>query len=315
MTRENKEALLYFHCHRPLHNGSGTSIGLIDRPIIRERISNLPFLQASSIKGVLRADAANANNADSISLVFGDDNPGGSKHQGCLDIDDASLLVLPVRSLKGGFVWVTCDLLLMRLLRTVTDLDLKGYEALDDLIKVALELGQDEILVAKNGKDRLAVDADGDAFVFLEEHGYRPRLDEGALCKVAEKIAGVAIKGEHFQSAFAQRLCVLPRDSLLYFAEHATEVQANIKIELATGTTKDGSLRYTEYLPQESILIGRVTARTPTVPAEVRDAGKLGLETAVKVLDFFKSTSLEQHHRFGADQTTGKGITYLRGEV
>jgi CRISPR-associated protein Cmr4 len=315
MTKETKEALLYFHCHRPLHNGSGTSIGLIDRPIIRERISNLPFLQASSIKGVLRADAGNGSNDDKIRLVYGDDNPEGSRHQGCLDIDDASLLALPVRSLKGGFAWVTCDLLLMRLHRTVTDLGLKGYEKLDKLIEAAQALGPDDILVTDGGRWALAVASGDEAHVFLEEHGYKPKLNTDLLPEVAEKIAVAAIAGAHFAAAFKERLCILPRDSLLYFAEHATEVQANIKIDLATGTTTTGSLRYTEYLPQESILIGRVTARTPTVPADIRDATKLELESAAKVLGFFERTSLDQVHRFGADQTTGKGITYLRGEV
>lgn len=303
-----KRAILYYHCLTPLHNGAGTGIGLIDRPIIRERTTKLPFLQATSIKGVLRALTTSNGNSETANLLFGDDDAGGSKYQGCIDIEDASLLAMPVRSLKGGFVWATCDLLLMRLNRTIKELGYKDYDQLELLIEIAAKLTRDQILVPAAGKESITVSMENaDSFVFLEEYGYSPRAAEDTLTEFAEKLAQAAIADSTYRQEFARRLCVLRRDDFLYFAEHATDVQANIKIELDTGTTQDGSLRYTEYLPQESILMGRMTARKPTITAD--------LKTADDIYLFCEQHMLNRSHRFGADQTIGKGITWLRGEV
>ncbi len=52
---------------------------------------------------------------------------------------------------------MTCDLLLMRLHRSVTDLELKGYEQLDDLIRAAQQLGPDDIMVTDGGQQALAI--------------------------------------------------------------------------------------------------------------------------------------------------------------
>ena len=47
--------VMLWHCITPLHNGSGQGLGAIDRPVIREVASGLPFVQGSSLKGALRA--------------------------------------------------------------------------------------------------------------------------------------------------------------------------------------------------------------------------------------------------------------------
>jgi CRISPR-associated protein Cmr4 len=48
--------LLYLTAVSPVHNGSGQGLGAIDNPIMRQRDTNLPIIQGSSIKGVLRTE-------------------------------------------------------------------------------------------------------------------------------------------------------------------------------------------------------------------------------------------------------------------
>jgi CRISPR-associated protein Cmr4 len=106
--------LLYLTAVSPVHNGSGQGLGAIDNPIMRQRDTNLPIIQGSSIKGVLRTEWEPDSTRKSI--LFGpepktasDDN---SAHAGALCVGDAQLLFFPVRSLRGAFVWATSPLTL-----------------------------------------------------------------------------------------------------------------------------------------------------------------------------------------------------------
>jgi CRISPR-associated protein Cmr4 len=52
-----KSEMVYLYIETPLHAGSGGSVGVVDLPIQRERVTNYPLVQASGIKGKLRAEA------------------------------------------------------------------------------------------------------------------------------------------------------------------------------------------------------------------------------------------------------------------
>lgn len=53
----DKSEMLYLYVETPLHAGSGGSIGVVDLPIQRERVTGFPMVQASGIKGKLRSEA------------------------------------------------------------------------------------------------------------------------------------------------------------------------------------------------------------------------------------------------------------------
>ena len=50
-------AMLYLYVETPLHAGSGSSVGVVDLPIQRERVTGYPVVQASGLKGKLRSEA------------------------------------------------------------------------------------------------------------------------------------------------------------------------------------------------------------------------------------------------------------------
>ncbi len=99
-------ALLFAYCETPVHAGTGRSVGTVDLPIQRERITGFPIVQASSVKGVLRA----------TTQLFGPDRPEeASSHAGALQVTDLQVVLFPVRSLAGVFAWTTSPSVLARL--------------------------------------------------------------------------------------------------------------------------------------------------------------------------------------------------------
>jgi CRISPR-associated protein Cmr4 len=119
-----------------MHNGAGEGLGVIDRPIIRERITEHPIIQSSSLKGVLRDtfEAREIVKKEKIKWFFGPLDKG-SDFGGCISFTDATILAFPVRSLRGCFVWATSPLTLYRFQRITRIAGVnKMLAALDHLI-------------------------------------------------------------------------------------------------------------------------------------------------------------------------------------
>ena len=122
----------------PIHAGTGSSMGVVDLPIQRERHTNWPHIQASGVKGAMRHHFDffkddNIKDKDQIQYVtekiFGCENYNGESLPGAIAVSDAKLLAYPVRSSKKPFVWVTCPAVLKRLEK---DLKLTGrHEAIE----------------------------------------------------------------------------------------------------------------------------------------------------------------------------------------
>ena len=90
-----------------LHVGSGdTNFGIVDNEVQRDTITNLPVINASSLKGALRDHFDELIKADDTSKhftkLFGDEET-----QGLIKFIDARLLFLPLRSNKKPFYHVT----------------------------------------------------------------------------------------------------------------------------------------------------------------------------------------------------------------
>src|SRR5579875_3326239 len=107
--------MLYLYVETPLHVGMGSGLSSIDLPIQRERTTQYPMIQGSSIKGKLRALAEESiKDTALINAIFGPAPTTGetSDHAGALIAGDARILLFPVRSLNGVFAYTTsCDVL------------------------------------------------------------------------------------------------------------------------------------------------------------------------------------------------------------
>lgn len=315
-------ALLFAHVITDLHNGAGQGLSHIDRPIIRERKTEFPYVQAETLKGNFRAEfrlrLPQSVTSDQLDILCGTEGRPRSTeaaadgkvavvghetgHRGFLEFTDANLLAMPVRSLRGGFVWLTTPLLLSRLLRF-------WQLAEPDWDKVRPVLGRDlpdgTILTAPGSGSALGVDG----HAFLEEFAYSV-VDSSEVGDLAAALAAVLWPDDPWwQARFVSHFGVVHADAFVHCVRHATEVKANIRIESEgerAGTTSDGSLRYTEYLPQESLLFALVEVEP--VPDELlpklRDATPQAL--------FQKLVATKPLFQIGADETKGKGLVKFK---
>ena len=247
-----KAKLFLLHALSPLHAGTGRGVGMIDLPIAREKATNIPYLPGSSLKGVLR-DACTVDKTRE--LVFGPDTSNAETGAGAINITDLRLLLLPVRSLRGTFAWVTSPFLLQRLLRdtkTLKDVSLPTSIPLPIEDETCLVVAEESKLFGSENQE-----------VILEDIPLRADTDttQDIVKTWANKLAEILFPGDaNWKKTFTERFCIVSDDVISFLLEVGTEVTARIALESDTKTVKDGALWYEESLPSESILSGLVIA-------------------------------------------------------
>ena len=274
----------------PCHAGSGSALGVVDLPIQRERHTNWPMIQASGVKGAFRAnferfkskiaDKNQIKDFEKLSeSVFGTDKGGsGSGYAGSCSISDAKILAYPMRSNVSPFVWITCPAVLKRFAR---DLEIAG--------KKTFNAG--EFKADKNEAINLGtVSLSGD--VLLEDFEVKVNPD---TIDEFKKIA------DYFKDS--ERLLLVSDDVFNYGVTDCTQIMAQIKIEAETGTTKDGSLRYQEELPSDTIMYTVIHWGKSKNPEE-----ELSKDTIKK---FVTEEVIDKHIQIAGDETCGRGIFQL----
>lgn len=105
----------------PVHAGIGRG-GIVDLPIQRDEYG-YPQIYSSSLKGALKTTLLNAfienlGNYDkarkAVVALLGPEPEEGESFESSIAILDANILTMPVRSLRGVYVYVTSPLLLRR---------------------------------------------------------------------------------------------------------------------------------------------------------------------------------------------------------
>jgi len=97
------------HCVTNLHVGSGETIGIIDKTVQRDSITDRPLIHGSSLKGALREYCENEDQPF-VQAVFGSDiqsSPQGTT-VGLYRFFSAHLISMPLRSDKQPYFNVTC---------------------------------------------------------------------------------------------------------------------------------------------------------------------------------------------------------------
>lgn len=297
------KCMLFIYVETPLHAGTGRGLGAVDLPIQRERTTDYPIVQASSLKGRLRA-ASDPNLHPAVQsklskpehlAIFGPETGNASEHAGALSVGDARVLLFPVRSLAGVFAWTTSRDALARFLREAQMVGLSVDWSLPT------EPARDTALV--NGATLKAGES-----VVLEEFSFTPDDRQAETVKaIGQWLANHALpqtgEYQYWRDALPNKLCILPEDAFRDFVRYGTEVQTHIQLDPDKKTVQSGALWTTESLPVDTLLYA------PLLATRSRAAG-VNL-SAKDVLS--KVMGLDLHRtQLGGDETTGQGIVALR---
>lgn len=269
--------LLYLFTRTPLHVGAGSSVGAIDQPIIRERHTGFPIIPGSSLKGVLRDHMTTGLKQPldqaTIDRYFGQGGDGVNFEAGRISFGEAKLIAFPVRSAKGAFALVTCNLALQRLAREAG-------------LKLAVPAAPKDGECLAGSKVSLS-DPTGTKGVVLEEYRFSVT---GEFSAEWEKQLSSALDDAVLRGA-AGRFVLLSDGDFAHFAINACPVQQHVSIDDATGTAIRGDLFNEEVVPSEALFFVPLTLLRKT-----------GDDNPV-----FTALADEQLIQFGGNGTAGLG--------
>ena len=295
-----KTAAVFLYAVSPVHMGAGQAVDVIDNPIQRERHTQHPCFAGSGIKGAVRHSyAALGGSKDDIARLLGPDSGSSTLHAGAVSFGDAQMLALPVRSLKGGYVYATCPQALARAQRL---LHLAGAAAQWPAVRV----DDGHCLFANPAllsNDKL----------HLEAFEYAAQASE-PLAQIAADLAQRALPAGAAYQFFADKLktdlVLLSDTDFGYFAKNAMLVEPHVRINPETGTADSdgGGLFCTENLPPESLLIA------PLLASQTRTGKPDDHLSAEEVFTRLKPLLDGKLLQIGGDATTGRGLVVAKVE-
>jgi CRISPR-associated protein Cmr4 len=299
-----KHAALFLYTVSPVHMGAGQAIGVIDNPIQRERHTRHPSFAGSGIKGAVRHGFAvlfDGKAEGTLDQLFGPDAGNPELHAGAVSFGDAQLIALPVRCLKGSYVYATCPQALARAQRLMKLVGIPAdWQALPEIQEGQCLLTNPSLL-SQSQKLHL------EAF----EYSPIPLAQAASLQKIAEDLSNRAMPSDETYSFFREKLksdlVVLSDTDFAYFSENAMLVETHVRINEKTGTAEDGGLFYTENLPPETLLIAPMLASK----TRVGKGEELPAETVMSQVKGALDGKLLQ---IGGDATTGRGLVVARVE-
>ncbi|MCG5502080.1 type III-B CRISPR module RAMP protein Cmr4 [Ectothiorhodospira lacustris] len=288
-----EKAPLFLYAVSPVHAGGGQATGLIDNPIQRECHTGHPCIAGSGLKGAVRHGFEQlGGKREHIDPLFGPESGSSNLHAGALSFGDAQTVALPVRSLKGGYVYATCPQALARAQRLLALCHQRVNWSIPEVPEGHAHLVNPACLST-------------DQALHLEAHEFRAKMSP-EVHAIAEQLAALALPADpihdYFRNKLSQDLVVLNDHDFSHFAEHAMVIEPHVRIDPKTGTASDGGLFYTENLPPESLLIAPVMAG-----ATRGSHGDLPLDAGfvmAKVRAVLHSDLLQ----VGGDATTGRGL-------
>lgn len=285
----NEASIVIMYAVTPCHAGSGSALGVVDLPIQRERHTNWPVIQATGVKGAFRSNFEKFKGVKQIDVttesIFGTSDGGSSNGgwQGACSMSDAKILAYPMRSNVSPFVWITCPAVLKRFVR---DLEAAGKDLKIDSTVFTVEERKAVSLGSETMSGSVLVED------FEVEVQSKTEFD-----KIATEFTKIE---EYFK--VAERLLLVSDKAFNYGVTDCTQIMAQISIDQTTGTTTDGSLRYQEELPSDTIMYS-------VIYWEKSKNGKSEIN-AEKVMESVKKVA-DTHIQIAGDETCGRGIFKL----
>lgn len=300
----NKAKPLFLQCLEECHAGSGSSIGLVDLPIQREKNTGFPKFESSTLKGCIREHfedmQASVDDAINIQHLFGFEQSSNKKAEekfsrvedikkfgeiekdfaGALSITDARILLFPVRSFYGVWAYLTCPMVLKHFfqqLKTYCEIDYEIDYEIDSLVDQV----SSKSVIVDNG------------ITYLEEYKFGFNMDN-SIDFLADKLQGLTGVND-----IGKRLAIVSDDVFTMFTKHHTVVHTRNKIN-DKGVADGGALFTEEMLNCETVMYSFVMSNNTFAKQKFEKSDPLAYFT----------NEMQKHPVFqlGAGFTSGKGI-------
>ncbi len=281
----------------PIHPGSGVQVSaLVDLPVQRESHTGFPFIPGTSLKGSLRSWFTFRGVPENvITRIFGPPPGRSAEGMGEAIFMDARLLLIPVRSLRGVYGWVTSPLLISRFLnhlRVIRELTGGGKSPPPDHRAGGAWDGTPQV----HESCVLSFEIDSREGILLEDVMLPVKKvgKESLLQTLLDRLP------EDLRKRISSRLVVLSDGTLSILLKRAVTVTAHTAIDPRTGTV--ANLWFQEDLPPETVLYSAVlTSRDCAYECE--------LSGGVRGIKNFLSGMMH----VGGDLTTGLGLVEVHG--
>ncbi len=242
----NAATIMIFNTLMSTHAGSGTQLSYVDLPIQREVHTDIPKIEASTLKGCIRYALRNED-TDLVNRLLG--APDKGEYASAVAFSDARLLFFPVKSVKGIFAWVTCPFVLQRFLgdyKTTFGRDFCGQ----------FDTASMHRTYVTNHSELIASDS-ASSKIMLEEYTFDVETSQEFDAFIQE-IAVHLPNNRVTQERIPKHVVLLSDYDFTGFVKYSTEVNTRIKMDPDKGTVDGTALFTEEFLPPECILYNMI---------------------------------------------------------
>ncbi|GMQ57314.1 type III-B CRISPR module RAMP protein Cmr4 [Vallitalea sediminicola] len=284
----------YIRALTPIHAGAGQGLDSVDMPIQREKHSNFPIIEASSLKGSIKHGLYNKlihkdkKNIDELYSIFGPEE--GDNYASAIGFTDAKLLFFPIKSMTNIYKLVTCPYILKRWIEDIK-FQSESNENNDGLEKYLNDLNILEGKCISNNSNPEVLEE------YIFEQQAIKELKQNKLKPLENYL------DNHISEIDKNRLVILNNTDFTDLVTMYTEVITRNAIDINTGAAKESGLFTEEYLPSEAILYFTVLA-SDQFTTDI---------TAKYVMKYFDD-KIDGLFQIGGNATLGKGFTKLIGK-
>ena len=284
--------LFYLRALTPVHAGVGRGGEVIDLPVQRDEFG-FPCIWSSSLKGAVRSAltraVAGSDDEKCLKVVLGGEprTQEVSEYPSHVSLFDAKLIFIPMRSLKGVWVYGTSPHLLSYLNLYLEGIGKSVPEALRN--------------VGEDTASKRDIFVRGDVAV-LNEEWVSLSVEENLV----EKLFSDVLPSELLERVKARGLVVLNDDTMKNLIGRSMLVQYRVMLSRETKTVQTGPWAE-EYLPEETILVSGVVGRIPDLNLLAKARCRLESSVCDWLIDRL-ARDLRSRLWLGGKETLGRGL-------
>jgi CRISPR-associated protein Cmr4 len=335
--------LLFIHALTPLHPGAGRfgATEVVDLPVQRDEFG-FPTIWSSSLKGVLRSsfelrarsqtdEAKQVADETFVRAVFGPEpaSPEVSEYSSAISVLDARLLMIPARSLKGVWCYLTSPHLLnyYRVYLEVASEYAPQLKTNLEGVKKLVEAAESAFKSKGADADRAALVSDERCVIRSDQRSVIVLNEEEFAAEVRSELAGI---WNFLPTGIEQRsIAVVTDDAAERLVRKSLVVQPRVRLDYERKTVSRGGLWDEEYLPQRTLMVSLIVARQPRqslskiaerIAKNLRESeneAKELVDKALKSLSDLDATAILSKLSelksavLGGKETVGKGVAKL----